>query len=364
MQDACKRPSAALILGLTEGDLQGRRKVEQCREQLPRRKNQRAAHALRKRQIRDRALSIRVITWMFVRLCLVSFHITQKERMSNTAPEFSDLSKIEEELLVAKLQATRKAISHAGEKGRALENEVLRLVRDLLPSEYGLSTGFVAYQTPEGPRLSSQLDIIIYDAVRCGPIVKLESCDVFPLEAVYGYIEVKASICSSSDSAKEATDNSIEACLNKNKILREMVDRRYWAPKSNIESGLIKHEWMGLRSYVFAFEPEGSIAKNPEIFAQRIADVSKRLGVPTHLHGIFIANHSYLVTRPVDVHSAKPTDYYHICYTSEHPLFAFKTSLMRALTTFPRFKDGWTPAIDQYYTEEPSWGIKGPKNEN
>ena len=43
--------------------------------------------------------------------------------MSNSSPEFSDLSKIEEELLVAKLQATRKVISHAGEKGRALENE-------------------------------------------------------------------------------------------------------------------------------------------------------------------------------------------------------------------------------------------------
>lgn len=284
--------------------------------------------------------------------------------MTNSGPEFSDLSHIEEELLVAKLQATRKAISHAGEKGRALEQETLKLVRDLLPSQYGLSTGFIAYHTPDGPRLSSQLDIIIYDAIRCGPIVKLESCDVFPLEAVIGYIEVKASICSTSDKAKKFADNSIETCLEKNKILRAMKDRRYWAPTTNIQSGLVKHDWMGIRSYVFAFEPEGDVAKNPETFAQRIADVSNRLGPPVHMHGIFIANHSYLVTRPVDVSKANPTDYYHIYYTSEHPLFAFKTSLLRALTTFPRFQDNWSAAIDQYYTEEPSWNIKGPDIEN
>lgn len=282
--------------------------------------------------------------------------------MINNPPKFSDLSKNEEKLLVEKLQAIRNVISHPGEKGRVLESEVLNLVRDLLPSEYGVSTGFVAYHTPEGIKVSSQLDIIIYDAIRSGPIVKLESCDVFPLEAVYGYIEVKASICSSSNTSNKVADNSIEACLNKNKELQKMTDRRFWVPRNIVENALIVHEWMGVISYVFAFEPQGSIAKSPEKFAQRIANVSKRLGAPTHLHGIFIANHSYLFTRPVDTLTAETSDYYHICYTSEHPLLAFKTSLLRSLTTFPRSQDEWSPAIDQYYTEPQSWGVMYPQD--
>lgn len=281
--------------------------------------------------------------------------------MSNPGSEFSDLSKIEEELLVAKLQATRKAISHAGEKGRALENAVIRLIRDLLPSEYGLSTGFIAYHTEDGIRLSSQLDIVIYDAIRSGPMVKLESCDVFPLEAVYGYIEVKASICSTSDTAKEVAGNSIEACIAKNKKLRSMVNRRYWAPVRANTSGLVKHEWMGLRSYVFAFEPEGAIANDHKKFAQRIADTSKKQGPPTHMHGVFVANHGYFVTRPVDVSTDTTDDYYHVQYTLNHPLLAFKSSLVRALASFPRFQYDWSPAIDQYYAVVQQWHELPPK---
>jgi len=48
---------------------------------------------------------------------------------------------------------------------------------------------------PEGSRLSSQLDIIIYDALRSGPIVSLETCDVFPwsrlrIRRSEGYIKI------------------------------------------------------------------------------------------------------------------------------------------------------------------------------
>ena len=126
--------------------------------------------------------------------------------MNPLRPDFLALSKIEEELLLSKLEAVRKAISHAGEKGRSLESEVTSLLRSFLPGEYGLTTGFVVYHTENGPRLSPQLDIIIYDPIRSGPIARLATCDVLPLEAVYGYIEVKAVLKSSSDEAKEFSD--------------------------------------------------------------------------------------------------------------------------------------------------------------
>jgi hypothetical protein len=58
----------------------------------------------------------------------------------NPAPNFSELNAIEEQLLLAKLDAVRASIVHAGEKGRALEHGVRTLLRSILPAEYGLST--------------------------------------------------------------------------------------------------------------------------------------------------------------------------------------------------------------------------------
>jgi hypothetical protein len=280
-------------------------------------------------------------------------------------PSFLALSKIEEDLLVSRLDAARKAISHAGEKGRSLEAEVMALLRSFLPEEYGLTTGFVVYHAQTGPTLSPQLDIIIYDPIRSGPIARLATCDVLPLEAVYGYIEVKASIQSTSDDAEEFGDNSIEMCIKKNQQLRGMKQRRFWSQvvDSPVEGELLKREWMSIRSYVFAFEAEGVVAKDPDLFAQRIADVSARLGVPVHLHGVFVAGQAYYVTRAIDVRIAKPEDSHHIEYTTEQPLAAFKWSLIHGLARFPRFPEHWTPAVDNYHEDKTLWKSCTPRRD-
>jgi len=283
--------------------------------------------------------------------------------MKDSHPDFLALSKIEEDLLVSRLDAARKAISHAGEKGRNLEAEVTTLLRSFLPEEYALTTGFVVYHTHNGPSLSPQLDVIIYDPVRCGPIARLATCDVLPLEAVYGYVEVKASLQSTSDSAQEFADNSIEMCIKKNQQLRGMTDRRFWKPAedSPVQAELVTKQWMSVRSYVFAFEAEGAVAKNPDAFAQRIADVSARFGPPVHLHGVFVAGHGYYTTRGIDVSKARPEDWYHVGYTTDQPLAAFKWSLIHGLARFPRFPEHWTPAVDQYHEDKTTWKSRAPQ---
>jgi hypothetical protein len=277
------------------------------------------------------------------------------------SPDFATLSRIEESLLVAKLEATRLSISHAGEKGRALEQLVLNFLRDLLPAEYGLSTGFVVWLSPTGPKLSSQLDIIIYDAIRSGPLIRLSTCNVFPIEAVYGYVEVKASLRSSSDNAKEPADNSIEKCIAQNVIMRGMNRRSFWAPTgdSPISMELIERSWLSLRAYVIAFEAEGSVVGDLKSFAKRLADQLKLAG-GAHFHGVFIPNHGLLYTRPVDVTKAVEDDYFHVRYTGDHALLEFKTSLLQALATFPRPQENWTPALDRYFEHETRWYEQTP----
>ena len=215
-----------------------------------------------------------------------------------------------------------------------------------------------------GPRLSSQLDIIIYDAIRSGPIISLETCEVFPLEAVYGYVEVKATISSSSDEAEELADNSIEQCLGINYSLRGMIDRRYHFPRGNspINTDLVRWKVPSIRSYVFAFDASGAVAKDLDRLAQRMATYSMKLGKPTHLHGLFIAGRGFLFTRAVDEATASPDDLFHVSYTANHPLVAFKISLTHALARFPRPESSWAPAIEQYFPNELEWKTLKPNS--
>jgi len=276
--------------------------------------------------------------------------------MGKQTPQFATYTKIEEDALVARLEAIRKAISHPGEKGRALESEVARVVRSFLPGEYGLSSGFVAFHSAKGPQLSQQLDLIIYDALQGGPIAGLGSCDVFPLEAVYGYIEVKASLRSTSDRVKTYADNSIETCILRNKRLRRMRQRKYYRPRdgSPIEAVLFTKKCIPIRSFVFAFETSGKVARNPEQFAKRIFEFSRET-TGVHLHGVFVGGSAYYETVPVDTAKAKPADFYHVKYTRENALAVFRYRLLHSLSRFPRHDPHWTPAIDQYYEARPEW---------
>jgi len=268
------------------------------------------------------------------------------------APDFASLSHIEENLLVAKLEAIRKSIAHAGEKGRFLERAVWHLLRDLLPSEYGLGTGFVVWLSPTGPQLSRQLDIIIYDAIKSGPLIKLETCDVFPLEAVYGYVEVKASLRSSA--AVPPPHDSIEACAERNKQVRSMNRRQFRVRGDGNPAPmhLVESERRSLRSFIFAFEADSS-AGDPPTFAERMHAAQVQAGTPAHLHGVFIANHGLFVTRPVNPQTAAPEDYFQVEPIAEHSLAVFKSHLLYQLSTFERPQQDWVPAIDRYLQWSP-----------
>lgn len=272
------------------------------------------------------------------------------------SPNLVELSQIEERLLKAKLEAVRLSIAHTGERGRELEHQVRRLLRDILPPEYGLTTGFVAWLSPQGPVLSTQLDIIIYDAIQHAPLIHLDACDVLPLEAVYGYVEVKASLCSTSDEAKEPADNSIETCIRRNAPLRAMKTRAYRVHGI----GRPFHEpWLSMRAYVVAFEASGSVATDAGALASRMAQVLKRQG-NAHLHGVLVPEHGFFYTRPVNPNTADEDDYFRIRYTTDRPLLAFWSTFLKGLATFRRPEQSWVPAIDLYFSHMPQWHEQVP----
>lgn len=277
-------------------------------------------------------------------------------------PDFSTLNRLEEAVLSARLEAVRASLTHSGEKGRALEQCVFSLLRSFLPAEYGITTGFiVSLDEATGPQLSRQLDIIIYDAIRHSPLIRLDSCDVLPLEAVYGYVEVKATLTSTSDSAMKPAENSVESCISKNVEMRQRRTRAFNITHggSPIHFENRREYWLAPRAYIVAFEPEGAIAKDPDLFAGRMAEVLDH-HVGAHIHGILMPSHGFFYTRAVDADVAVHDDYSHVIYTTDHTLLAFKSILLQGLATFPRPPDNWAPAIDQYLNHNGQWREKVP----
>jgi hypothetical protein len=207
----------------------------------------------------------------------------------------STLAKIESELLSARLRATRSSITHAGEKGRALEYDARSLLRSFLPAEYGLSTGFIAFHGPSGIELSKQLDIIIFDAIRGGPLVSLQTCDVFPLENVLGYVEIKAHLTPGLKG-----NSSIGQILRDNAVLRQMTKRYFRVASGNSPAEFESREvtFIPLRAYVIAFEAAVGL-KPAHRLGQQLANTARRVR-NAHIHGIYAGQSGFAAMRAVN----------------------------------------------------------------
>lgn len=95
-----------------------------------------------------------------------------------------------------------KLVEHSGDKGEFREEILSKLLRNYLPSCYGLGNGEVFSQDGES---SKQIDIVIYDTVYSNVLFKDKSNSLFPCESVYGEIEVKSNL--SSDELDKSIDN-------------------------------------------------------------------------------------------------------------------------------------------------------------
>lgn len=82
-------------------------------------------------------------------------------------------------------------VKHGGSKGALREDALRRFLEERVPGSCGTGAGEIV-----GPRndTSQQCDLIIYDRLRGVPLVYGESTQVYPIECVYGTIEVKSGL--------------------------------------------------------------------------------------------------------------------------------------------------------------------------
>jgi hypothetical protein len=82
---------------------------------------------------------------------------------------------------------------HNPELGRLNESHLVSLLRNYLPSKYGIGTGFLVSGGAE-PKQSPQCDIIVYDTINNAPFYSSGAWSIFPIEMVYAVIEVKTTL--------------------------------------------------------------------------------------------------------------------------------------------------------------------------
>lgn len=270
-------------------------------------------------------------------------------------PNFHELQEAEAALLAQRLRAARAAFPmHQYEKGASLEHVARSFIRAFLPGEYGLGTGFVVWRekTADGPvvRTSGQLDLIIYDALRSGPVADLGSAAVYPIEGVFGYVEVKATF----------RDN-IRTTLLQSKELRDVEHRLFTTPLKPVDalrSSISEHNAAGdywwtatevpqLRplSFVFAFEYERTPPRggrsDPEI-VRDFEEVWRDVGDLSHLSGVLLGESGFLRCIP-DHSGMRP---FRARLDRVMPSAAFKSWMLRDLARGFRLPGGWSISPD------------------
>ena len=84
--------------------------------------------------------------------------------------------------------------AHRGELGRLNETHLVNLLRAYLPPRIGIGTGFIQCGGGAKSRQSPQCDIVLYDALNGTPLYQSQSWSIYPIEMVYGVIEVKTKL--------------------------------------------------------------------------------------------------------------------------------------------------------------------------
>lgn len=85
-----------------------------------------------------------------------------------------------------------KEINHSGSTGTYRENSLKKfLLNDKLPLKYGIGSGEIVNTKNS---VSKQSDLIIYDRMEGIPFLYDVSTQIFPIECIYGVIEVKSKL--------------------------------------------------------------------------------------------------------------------------------------------------------------------------
>ena len=179
---------------------------------------------------------------------------------------------------------------HPGEKGRFNENQLAKVIRRFLPGKMEIGTGFIACSSPGFPR-SPQQDIVVYDAIENVPLFHDELVDIFPIEAVYGTVEIKTTLTKAELRKSLMANRKIRDMAAGGKFYRLNVSREI-ANGQHIAEYITARADVPPRFFLFAYSSE---TDDLETLKANFIELS--LETNAHCHGICVLDKDWFIAR-------------------------------------------------------------------
>lgn len=187
-----------------------------------------------------------------------------------------------------------RVLPHYGERGANDEERVREFLSRVLPRKFSTGSGFVIC-SDRSVAPSSQTDIVIYDDIQNSPLFRELSAFVFPIEMVYGIVEVKGKL-------RRSHLRKIMADIAK---IREMAKRRSYVRYASVPKDPQRptervarpvddgNHGAPPRSFVFAY----SAADWTDIqsLARSLTRAAKAM--PAHIHGLVVLDKDWYLAQ-------------------------------------------------------------------
>ena len=181
----------------------------------------------------------------------------------------AEIFRLESEVLTAFLP-------HSGERGANDEERCRAFLSRVLPRRYSIGTGFVVCSEPDATA-SPQQDIIIYDDFLNSPLHRELTAAVFPIEMVYGTVEVKGRL------DHQAIRSSVESIGATRQLSMQCYYERHFDVHDDVARSNTDIKWQTKkppRAFVFAYD---SPITSLDTFQSAWEDEIAKVGT-AHLH--------------------------------------------------------------------------------
>jgi hypothetical protein len=209
----------------------------------------------------------------------------------------------------------RTLVKHRAEKGRIVESIVKSALRSLLPGRFSIGTGFAI--TASGGT-SSQLDLVIYDGHFNAPIILEGGTGLFPIECVYGFIEVKSVLNGTAIRDFTKTVKTVRNLADEKRFagydIQDIAEGKRVAREIELASSLAP------RSFMFAINSDYADILKVE---SALKEYTEKNGA--HVHGLAVLDKDWFF------HQLPHKDPNEFTRKESHSLAAFCTSVLSSI---------------------------------
>jgi hypothetical protein len=234
-------------------------------------------------------------------------------------------------------------LPHMGERGRNDEDRFRAFLAKVLPRRFSIGTGFLVCSNPDIPH-SRQTDVVIYDEIHNSPLHRELAAYVFPVEMVYGTVEVKGLL---------GPGDLVPALQNIARIRRLAKEKHYLvygqtsAGQENPDQSWVvpieQVNGLAPRAFIFAYDTKWKSATG---FVNALKNAIAK--VPnTHVHGVAVLAKEWFAYQVPE----RSGNGFRIKHFTDHTLLRFINRMIHSLASVPMQQ----MSIDRYLnTEAPS----------